>query len=72
MIAFLRVIEDQVWDTIMEGYADPTVIVDGQNVKKQKAQWTADENTKSNCNNKAINAIYNGITQQNSIEFLCV
>ena len=62
MIAFFKVTDDQVWDTVVEGYSDPTVIVDGQTVKKPKAQWTADEKTKHNCNNKAINAIYNGIT----------
>ena len=64
MIAFLRAIDDQVWDTVVEGYADPTVIGDEQTVKKPKAQWTADEKTKSNCNKKAINAIYDGITAE--------
>ena len=59
---FLRAINDQVWDTVVEGYSDPIVIVDSQTVKKPRAQWTAYEKTKSNYNNKAINAIYNGIT----------
>ena len=62
MIVFLRAIDNQVWDTVVEGYFDPTVIVVGQTVKKPKAQLTAYEKTKSNCNNKAINAISNGIT----------
>ena len=61
MIAFLRAIDDQVWDTVVEGYVNPTVTVDGQTVKKPRAQWTADEKIKSNCNNKAIYAVYNGI-----------
>ena len=62
MIAFLRAINNQVWDIIFEGYTDPTVSVDEQTVKKSKAQLSEAEKTKSNCNNKAINAIYNGIT----------
>ncbi|RKH55274.1 DUF4219 domain-containing protein, partial [Corallococcus interemptor] len=62
MIVFLRAIDDQVWDSIVEGYSNPTVTVDDQTVKKPRAQWSADKKTKSNCNNKAINAIYNGIT----------
>ena len=33
MISFLRAINDQVWDIVMEGYTDPTVTVDGQTVK---------------------------------------
>ena len=62
MIAFFRAINDQVWNTVVEGYFDLTVNVDGQTVKKLRAQWTADEKTKSNCNNNVINVIYNGIT----------
>ena len=62
MSAFLKAIDDHVWDTVEEGYADPTVVVDGQIVKKPRAQWTADEKTKSNYNNQAINVIYNRIT----------
>ena len=62
MIAFLRAIDDQVWDIIVRRYSDPTVVVDGQNKLKSKAQWIAAEKTKSNCTNKAINAIYNEVT----------
>ena len=62
MIAFLRAIDDQVWDTVVEGYANPTLIVNGQTIKKPKAQWTTAEKTISNCNSKEINAIYNGVT----------
>ena len=62
MIAFFRAVDHQSWDIVVNEYSDPTIIVDGQTKLKPKAQWTADEKTKSNCNNKAINAIYNGIT----------
>ena len=61
MIAFLRAIDDQVWDIVVEGYTDPTMVVEGQTKPKPRAQWSADEKTRSNCNNKAVNAIYNGI-----------
>ena len=62
MIAFLRTIDNQIRDIVFEGYIDPTVSVDEQTVKKPKAQLSEVEKTKANCNNKAINAIYNGIT----------
>ena len=62
MSVFLRAIGVQVWAIVVEGYTDSTVIVDRQTIKKPKAQWTTDENTESNCKNKAINTIYNGIT----------
>ena len=54
MIAFLRAIDYQVWDIIMDGYSDPTVVVDRQTKLKSKAQWTTIEKTNSNCNNKGI------------------
>ena len=63
MIAFLRAINDQVWDIVVEGYFDPTVFVEGKLRLKPKVQWTNAERTKSNCNNKALNAIYNVVTQ---------
>ena len=47
---------------MVKGYADPIVVVDDQTVKKLRAQWIAVERTNSNCNNKPLNAIYNGIT----------
>ena len=37
MIAFLRAIDDQVWDSIVEGYSDPTMTVDKQTVQKPRA-----------------------------------
>ena len=62
MTAFLRAIDDQVWDIVVEGYADPTIEVEGKIINKPKTQWIDPEKTRSNCNKKAINAIYNGIT----------
>lgn len=57
------IVDDQVRDIVQEGYSYPTVVLDGQIVLKPKAQWTNAEKTKSNYNNKAINAMYNGVTQ---------
>ena len=37
------------------------VVANGQTVPKPKAQWTKDETHDSNCNNKAMNGMYNGV-----------
>ena len=62
IIRFLKSIDDDVYDIVEEGYSKPTVATDGQTVPKPKAQWTEDQKHDSNCNNKAINDIYNGIS----------
>lgn len=62
MIAFLKAIDDQVWEVVVNGFTEPTVVVDGQTRSKPRADWTLDEKNKSNFNNNAIHAIYNGIT----------
>ena len=36
----------------------------GQIVHKLKTQWTKDEKHASNCNNKVMNEIYNGVSAE--------
>ena len=62
MIEFLKSIDDDVWDIIEESYSKPTVVADGKSVPKPKVQWTKDEKHASNCNNKAMNEIYNVVS----------
>ena len=62
MIGFLQSIDDDIWDIIKEGYSKPTIVVSGQTVHKPKAKWTKDKKHVSNCNNKAMNSIYNGVS----------
>lgn len=62
IIVFLKSIDDDVWDIVEEGHSKPTIVANGQTIPKPKAQWTRDEKHDSNCNNKAMNGIYNGIS----------
>ncbi|XXG79823.1 hypothetical protein AAC387_Pa09g0814 [Persea americana] len=64
MIGFLKSIDDNFWDIVEEGYSKPTIVANGQTVSKPKAQWTKDEKHASNCNNKAMNRIYNGVSTE--------
>ena len=62
MIRFLKSIDDDVWDIVEDEYSKATIVANGQIVLKPKTQWTKDEKHASNCNNKAMNGIYNGVT----------
>ena len=62
MIGFLKYVDDDVWDIVKEGYSKPTIMVYEKIVPKPIAQWTKDEKHASNCNNKAMNGIYNGVS----------
>ena len=64
MIWFFKSIDDDVWDIIEEGYSKPMVVADRESVPKPKAQWAKDEKHASNCDNKAINGIYNGVSAE--------
>ena len=39
-------------------------MANGQIVPKPKAQWTKDEQHAFNCNNKAMNGLYNGVSAE--------
>ncbi|RWR78508.1 putative serine/threonine-protein kinase NAK [Cinnamomum micranthum f. kanehirae] len=47
-----------------EAYSKPTIVADGKTVPKPKARWTKDEKHASNCNKKAMNGIYNGVSAE--------
>ena len=64
MIGFLKSIDDDVWDIVEEGYSKPTIVADGKTIPTHKAQWSKDDKHVSNCNNKAMNGIYNGVSAE--------
>ena len=64
MIELLKSIDDDVWDVVEEGQSKSLVVADGKFVPKPKAQWNKDEKHASNCNNKVMNAIYNGASAE--------
>lgn len=62
MIEFLKSIDDGVWDIVEKSYSKPTIVTNRKTVPKPKVQWSKDEKHASNCNNKAMNGIYNGVS----------
>lgn len=64
IIGFLKSIDDDVWDIVEEGYSKLTIVANEQTVPKPKAQWSKDDKHASNCNNMAMNGIYNGVSAE--------
>ena len=62
MTAFLGSLDHDVWQTAVNGYKSATVVVDGKSVPKPVANWNQGEKNLTHWNNRAMNAIYNGIT----------
>lgn len=62
MVTFLRSIDYDVWDCVEDGYSRPTMVTCVKSLLKPKARWNQGEKHIANCNNKAIDAIYNGVT----------
>ena len=63
MTAFLQSIDVDVWNCVEFGYTKPTIITDGnKTIEKPKPQWTKEDKHAFNCNSKALNSIFNGVT----------
>lgn len=61
MTAFLRFLDHDVWQTVLNGYKSPTVDVDGKTVPKPVVDWTQGDKNQTHWNDRAMNAIYNGV-----------
>ena len=62
MTAFLRSLDHDIWQTIVNDYKPPTVMVDGKSGPKPVADWTQGEKNQTHWNDRAMNAIYNGVS----------
>ncbi|KAK2401971.1 gag-protease polyprotein [Trifolium repens] len=64
MIAFLKSIDSRTWKTVLKGWDHPMIVdKDGNStgVLKPEADWTKEEDEAALSNNKAINALFNGV-----------
>ena len=62
MTAFLRSLDHDVWQTVVNGYNSPTVEVEGKTVLKPVADWTQGDKNQTHWNDRAMNAMYNGVS----------
>ena len=64
MRAFLKSIDERVWLAIINGWTPPTVITDELTIAKPISAWDRVDYDNCGWNNKAMNAIYNGVTAE--------
>ncbi|KAK2456842.1 gag-protease polyprotein [Trifolium repens] len=64
MIAFIKSMDQKAWKAIITGWNHPIVSAeDGSSILKGEGDWTPEEETESNNNSKALNAIFNGVDE---------
>ncbi|KAG9453436.1 hypothetical protein H6P81_006340 [Aristolochia fimbriata] len=65
MQIYIKALDEKAWKTIEKGWCPPTKkIGEGANMKtveKPHTEWTEEEERFSNCNSKALNAIFGGM-----------
>ncbi|KAL6986439.1 hypothetical protein U1Q18_052640 [Sarracenia purpurea var. burkii] len=70
MRAFLKSIDEDVWLSVVTGYSPPTVKSGEDTIPKPVEQWDAKDRARIGWNNKAINAIFSGVTS-NEFRRIC-
>ncbi|KAK2424222.1 gag-protease polyprotein [Trifolium repens] len=64
MIAFLKSIDSRTWKAVLKGWDHPLIVTkEGTSTGelKPEADWTKEEDEAALSNNKAINALFNGV-----------
>ena len=64
MRAFLKSIDERVWQTVVSGWTPPTVMTGDLTIPKPISAWDRVDYDNCGWNSKAINAIYNGVTAE--------
>ncbi|WP_375618858.1 hypothetical protein [Bartonella sp. AC134YNZD] len=63
MRAFLKSIDERVWNSVIFGYTAPTILKDNVVVPKEPQTWTQAEINSEGYNSKALNAIFNAVSE---------
>ena len=61
MRLFLKTINERVWSSVTDGYTILVMVAEGVSTSKAVVSWTKYEFDKAVWNNKALNALYNGV-----------
>ena len=64
MRAFLKSIDERVWQAVVKGWKPPTIVTDDKITPKDVSDWDKVEYDNCGWNSKAINAIFNGVTAE--------
>ncbi|KAG9442196.1 hypothetical protein H6P81_018050 [Aristolochia fimbriata] len=68
MQIYIKAQDEKAWKTIVKGWYPPTKVIgegaDMKSVEKPDTEWTKEEERLSNCNSKALNAIFGGVNEE--------
>ncbi|KAG9454485.1 hypothetical protein H6P81_007389 [Aristolochia fimbriata] len=68
MQIYIKAQDEKAWKTIEKGWCMPTKVIgegiDMKIVEKPNTEWTEEEERLSNCNSKALNAIFGGVNEE--------
>ncbi|KAG9450347.1 hypothetical protein H6P81_010312 [Aristolochia fimbriata] len=68
MQIYIKAQDEKAWKTIEKGWRLPTKLVgegdDEKIVEKPDTEWIEEEEKLSNCNSKALNAIFGGVDEE--------
>ncbi|GMP23151.1 hypothetical protein CsSME_00000857 [Camellia sinensis var. sinensis] len=64
MRSFLKSIDEKVWQSVMNGWTEPTITVDGVTIPKPIDQWDTTDYQNSSWNSKAINSLFCAVTPE--------
>ena len=64
MRSFLKSIDEKVWQSVMNGWTEPTITVDGVTIPKPIDKWDTTDYQNSSWNSKAINSLFYAVTPE--------
>ena len=64
MRSFLKSIDEKVWQSVMNGWTEPTITVDGVTFPKPIDKWDTIDYQNSSWNSKAINSLFCAVTPE--------
>ena len=64
MRSFLKSIDEKVWQSVMNGWTEPTITVDGVTILKPIDKWETIDYQNSSWNSKAINSLFCAVTPE--------
>ena len=64
MRAFLKSIDEKVWHSVIFGWSEPTITVDGIDIPKPLDKWDTIDYQNSSWNSKALNSLFCSITPE--------
>ena len=64
MRAFLKSIDEKVWHSVIYGWSEPTITIDGVNIPKPLDKWDTTDYQNSSWNSTALKTLFCSVTPE--------